>query len=99
MYSQSASFEFNTSLLQSARFSFLAEMAINLEKIVIPDTTITSPGFSIELHKNGNAEVVVWHPWKANAMWSELRSGEQMEVINVTKPKHFSKMLAENDDG
>jgi D-hexose-6-phosphate mutarotase len=98
MYIESASFKFKISLPQSVRFHFLAEMAVSLEKAVIPDRTITNPGFSLELHKNGNAEVVVWHPWRANAMWSQLRSGEQMGVISVTRPKHFSKMLAENDD-
>jgi hypothetical protein len=98
MYIESASFKFNISLLQSARFRFLAEMAVSLENAVVPDTNITNPGFSLELHKNGNVEVVVWHSWKANAMWSALRSGEQMGIISVTRPKHFSKMLAESND-
>jgi hypothetical protein len=59
-YIESASFKFKFSLLQSARFRFLAEIAVSLENAEVPDRNITNLGFSLELYKNGNVEVVVW---------------------------------------
>jgi hypothetical protein len=99
MYTEIAKFEFNKSLLQSARFSFLESIATALEESVSPNIETDNSGFSLELDRNGKAKVTIWHPWKRDIMWSQLRSGHQIGAIKVTLPRNFSDVfIGGNED-
>jgi hypothetical protein len=98
MYTQSVKFEFLSTIPQSARLRFLSGMAEELEQTISENVVTSSHGFSMELDKNGKAQVVIWHPWKSEALFSQLRSGEGKGVIRVTNPKQFSTSHEEDNN-
>lgn len=90
MYTERAKFEFFEEISQSARLAFLAQLASELEASRAENFASTNPGFSIEVKGNGLVTVDIWHPWKANVLWADIRRGQTAGLYRVTSPKEFS---------
>jgi hypothetical protein len=88
MYNERFRLEFLETVPLSARFRLLAELASHLEQA--GPLSEHSPGFSIEIKSNGRLKVDIWHPEKRDALFSQLRAGEEMKLLRVTDPKGFS---------
>ena len=94
MYTERAKFEFFENVPQSGRLEFLSKMARELEAASTKRPANLAPstnsGFSIEAKANGIVTVDIWHPWKAEALWDEVRRGHAAGLYRVTSPKGFS---------
>lgn len=91
MYSERVSIVFCDHVSQSARMAYLAGLADALEKVASPNTE--NPGFSIAINSNGKSTVVIWHPWKRDVLFFQLKQGREKDLFVIESPKTFSQDL------
>lgn len=99
MYTEVATLEFYGTVPQSARLRFLEGVAESLERAVSTAYSTDNPGYSLELAKSGRVRIVIWHPWKANALWPHVISGHAQALFRIISPKGLAKELSNGHDG
>ena len=98
MYTEIAKFEFVDTIPQSARFRFLESLAVALERATVTEVGSESPGFSVELDRNGKTKVTIWHPRKRDVLFSHLLDGYKSGAIRVTQPRKLIENMESSND-
>lgn len=98
MYTERAKFEFYESIPQSERLEFLARLARTLEEATSEPPT-SNPGFSIDVKSSGKVCIDIWHPWKRDALWLEVRSGFVKRLYRITSAPSIVTEPTKNANG